>query len=56
MTDPATPVQPDDQPLSEDQLSQIAGGWINYPCDYDNCTAVLPTYDALQAHKAATHK
>jgi len=26
MTDPATPVRHDDLPLSDDQLSQIAGG------------------------------
>ena len=55
MTDPATPVRPDDQPLNDDQLSQIAGGWISFPCDVANCNKVFSTYPALEAHKASAH-
>jgi hypothetical protein len=55
MTDPATPVRPDDQPLSDDQLGQIAGGWITFPCDLGPCTKVFASYEALEAHKATPH-
>ena len=61
MTDPATPVQPDDQPLSNDELSQIAGGRfgggmsVSFPCGIGTCKKSFSTYDELLAHQAEAH-
>ena len=56
MSDASTPVRHDDQPLSDDQLSEIAGGGggrisIDYPCD---CGEVFRSSDALARHKSST--
>ncbi len=61
MSDASTPVRHDDQPLSDDQLSQIAGGGkpsggeisINFPCDL--CAELFTTNDALTRHKSRVH-
>ena len=60
MTDPATPVQPDDQPLSNDQLSQIAGGRggtisTSFACGIGTCKKSFSMYDELLAHQAEAH-
>ena len=59
MSDSAPPVRPDDQPLSDDQLGEIAGGGkpgmmsIDYPCDV--CGELFTSYDALTRHKSQRH-
>ena len=62
MTDPATPVRPDDQPLSDDQLGQIAGGRffgggmsVSFACGIGNCKQSFSTHDELLAHQAEAH-
>ncbi len=57
MSDSSAPVRHDDQPLSDDQLSQIAGGGpkggggmsVSYPCDI--CGQNFTTLDALTRHQ-----
>lgn len=60
MSDSATPAQHDHQPLSDDQLSEIAGGGgppgmisVNYPCDV--CGELFTSNDALTRHKSKVH-
>jgi hypothetical protein len=60
MSDSATPAQHDHQPLSDDQLSEIAGGGgrpgtisINYPCDV--CGELFTSNDALTRHMSQKH-
>lgn len=61
MSDSATPAQHDHQPLSDDQLSEIAGGGgrpgmisINYPCDLCDVPP-FDSNDALTRHKSRVH-
>lgn len=60
MSDSSKLGAPDDQLLSDDQLSEIAGGGgkpgmisINFPCDV--CGELFSTVDALDRHKRLKH-
>ncbi len=61
MSDAPAPVPHDHQPLSDDQLSEIAGGGgrpgmisINYPCDLCSVPP-FDSSDALARHKSKEH-
>jgi hypothetical protein len=60
MSDAPAPVPHDHQPLSDDQLSEIAGGGgrpgmisVDYPCDV--CGELFTSNDALTRHKSQKH-